>query len=144
MCSSDLRLGYFRAVSQDVRRDLLPVAAIHIPAGEPALQVMQDQAITQVDGGMVGNGRSHLHQEHIANFHVLGLNGAQRLKACRAEVVEVQVLAALPPLVKAVKVRQVNTSLCPMPVPDHRVAIEYAVCPCPTDQLELATMSSRD
>ena len=42
-----------KLMSQGVGGDLLPVAAIDISAGEPALQVMQDEAIAQVNGSVV-------------------------------------------------------------------------------------------
>ena len=42
-----------KLMSQGVGGDLLPVAAIDISAGEPALQVVQDESIAKVNGSVI-------------------------------------------------------------------------------------------
>ena len=54
---------------------------------------MQDQSIAKIDGGMIGNGRRHLHQDAIAHLNFFW---PHLRKAYFFEVVEVQVLAAFP------------------------------------------------
>jgi hypothetical protein len=74
---------------------------------------MQNQSIPKIDGGMIGNGRRHLHQDAIAHLNFVW---PHLRKAYFFEVVEVQVLAAFPPVIKASEVGQLHPTFQLEPV----------------------------
>ena len=75
---------------------------------------MQDQSIPEIDGSVIGNRRSNLHQDAIAHLDFFWLH---LRKTYFFEVVDVQVLTTFPPIIKAHEVWKHNPTLRLEPVP---------------------------
>ena len=76
-------------MAQGQARHFAPVAAVYVPAGKPAIQMVQHDTVAKIDAGMIRHAvfRLDLHQNGVARL----LGGCNRLKTALAKVFGVQV-----------------------------------------------------
>lgn len=122
-----------RLMSQGQPVAFQPVPAVDIPATEAAVQVLQDEAVAEVDGGMVWHRRPDLHENHVM-FLWLALD---RHKPRFGVVVEVEVSALVPPAILAGPFLQCHPELAPVVIVHDGDAIKHAMLPGAADQWRL-------
>src|SRR4051794_11866114 len=93
---------------------------------------MEDHRIADIDRAVVRHFGADPHQDNVAGLEVGILGKADEAGA--PEVVLVQVLAALPELVAALEVEQLDPALLTIPITDERIAVENPERELPPDQ----------